>query len=296
MDKPFLSVCIITYNHVNYIKQAIDGALMQKTDFPIEIIVADDFSTDGTREILQDYLLKIPTNFRLILQDKNVGPAENWMDLMAAPTGKYVAYLDGDDYWIDDNKLQKQVNYLEKNSKVVMCFTNIEVYDNDTKDTKEWAKIEDIDYDITNFIKENAAASCTIVFRNGLVDVSKCNIQNIAFGDWAFYLFLLQFGNAKYLDFISAVYRVSSQSQLSKISLIKYLFKKKEFYYFFLHNPVFSKYKNLIRDRYISTLYALAIRLEKNDKERKKYLRQVIRSVGFGRVLLTIKALTKYVS
>ena len=107
MDIPLLSVCLITYNHVNFIKQAIDGVLMQKVDFAWELIIADDFSTDGTREILLEYKNKYPDFIKLILQEKNVGSAQNLIDLITVPISKYITYFDGDDYWIDPLKLQK---------------------------------------------------------------------------------------------------------------------------------------------------------------------------------------------
>lgn len=115
MSKPLLSVCIITYNHQAFIREAIEGVLKQKMDFPIEIIIADDCSTDGTREILLAYKEKYPTLIKLILQQKNVGAAQNWIDLITAPKSKYIAYFEGDDYWTDPLKLQKQVDFLENN-------------------------------------------------------------------------------------------------------------------------------------------------------------------------------------
>ena len=88
MDVPLLSVCSTTYNHVNFIKQAIDGFLVQKVDFALEIIIADYFSTDGTREILLEYENKYPDLIKLILQEKNVGAAQNCIDLITAPKSK----------------------------------------------------------------------------------------------------------------------------------------------------------------------------------------------------------------
>lgn len=120
MSQPLLSVCLITYNHAEYIREAIDSVLMQKVNFSWELIIADDFSIDGTRKILQEYKNKYPDFIKLILQDKNVGPAQNWMDLIKAPNSKYIAYFEGDDYWTDPLKLQKQVDFLENNSEYSM--------------------------------------------------------------------------------------------------------------------------------------------------------------------------------
>ena len=125
MNNPTLSICLIAYNHKEFINKAIDGILMQETNFDWNLIVADDFSTDGTRDILLDYKNKFPTKIELILQEKNVGAAQNWIDLMKAPRSKYIAYLEGDDYWTDPLKLQKQVDFLEANPEYAMTFHNI---------------------------------------------------------------------------------------------------------------------------------------------------------------------------
>ncbi len=88
MHSPFVSVCIITYNHELFIREAIDSVLMQQVDFELEIIIADDHSTDGTRAILESYQNKYPDRIRLLLQPQNQGPARNWLELMAMPNGK----------------------------------------------------------------------------------------------------------------------------------------------------------------------------------------------------------------
>lgn len=122
MPNPLLSVCIITYNHESYIRQAIDSVLMQKTNFLWELIIADDFSKDNTRAILLEYQNKYPHLIKLILQESNVGAVKNWIDLITSPKSKYIAYFEGDDYWISDYKLQKQVDFLEKNAAYSACF------------------------------------------------------------------------------------------------------------------------------------------------------------------------------
>src|SRR5260221_9377408 len=107
MSTPLLSVCLITYNHSKFIRQAIEGVLMQSVNFSWELIIADDCSTDGTREILLEYKQKYPDFIKLILQKQNVGPAKNWLGLITSPKSKYIAYFEGDDFWIHPFKLQK---------------------------------------------------------------------------------------------------------------------------------------------------------------------------------------------
>jgi glycosyltransferase involved in cell wall biosynthesis len=114
-----VSVCCVTYNHVNYISQALDGFLMQKTSFPIEIIVHDDASTDGTTDIILEYQTKHPGIIKPIIQKENQWSKGRKITpiAMAQANGKYIALCEGDDYWTDHLKLQKQVDFLEANSE-----------------------------------------------------------------------------------------------------------------------------------------------------------------------------------
>ena len=118
MAHPLVSVHIITYNHKPYIAQAIEGALQQRTSFPFEIVIGEDCSTDGTREIVFAYQKRYPKAIRVVTSDHNVGAFANSSRVHAACSGKYIAYCDGDDWWHHSRKLQKQVDYLEAHPKV----------------------------------------------------------------------------------------------------------------------------------------------------------------------------------
>lgn len=110
-----ITVLILTYNHKHFIREAIESVLQQDASFSWNILIADDYSTDGTRAILHEYAEKYPEKIELLLQEKNVGMQENFRDLFLTPESKYVAFLDGDDIWIDNKRLQKQYDFLEKN-------------------------------------------------------------------------------------------------------------------------------------------------------------------------------------
>ena len=124
---PLVSVKMITYNHEPYIAQAIDGVLMQETDFPIELIIGEDCSTDRTREIVLEYQKKHPDIIRVITSDKNVGMHKNAHRTEKACRGKYIAFCEGDDYWIDPLKLQHHVEFLKKNQDYGMVHTDASV-------------------------------------------------------------------------------------------------------------------------------------------------------------------------
>lgn len=130
--KPLVSICCITYNHEKYISEAIESFLMQEADFPIEIIIHDDASTDRTPEIIQQYEKKYPDIIKPIYQKENQfskGKKITFECVFPNVIGKYVALCEGDDYWNDKNKLQKQVNFMEDNEDYSMCFHAVKVVD-----------------------------------------------------------------------------------------------------------------------------------------------------------------------
>ncbi|WP_316814826.1 glycosyltransferase family 2 protein [Pedobacter nyackensis] len=116
-----LSICCVTYNHEKYIAQAIEGFLMQKTTFKYEILIGEDCSTDGTRKIVDEYAAKYPDRIKLITSETNVGAHQNVVRVIKEVKGKYIALCDGDDYWTNPLKLQKQVDFLDQNQDYIMC-------------------------------------------------------------------------------------------------------------------------------------------------------------------------------
>ena len=121
-----VSVYCITYNHKDFIRKCLDGIVMQKTDFKFEVVIYDDCSTDGTREIVLEYIEKYPDLFVPILPDENRAQKEGFhginVDMCKKCQGKYIALCEGDDYWTDENKLQIQVDYMEKHPDFSGCF------------------------------------------------------------------------------------------------------------------------------------------------------------------------------
>jgi glycosyltransferase involved in cell wall biosynthesis len=135
---PLVSVHMITFNHEPYIARAIEGVLMQEADFPIELIVGEDCSTDGTREIVLEYQKKHPETIRVIASVRNVGPSLNELRVDGACRGKYVAFCEGDDYWHHPFKLQKQVAYLESHPEVGLVFSLYDEYQVETGRRLRW--------------------------------------------------------------------------------------------------------------------------------------------------------------
>ena len=124
-EKPLVSVLCCTYNHKDYIEKALNSILNQKLDFPMEIIVSDDASKDGTQEIIKKYAKKYPSIIKANLRSENVGVGENYYEALKEVSGKYLAICDGDDCWLDENKLQKQISFLENNPDYSICCSDV---------------------------------------------------------------------------------------------------------------------------------------------------------------------------
>lgn len=122
---PKLSIMVLVYNHEKYLRKCLDGILNQKVNFDYEVVIGEDCSTDSSRSICLEYQEKYPDVIKLVLQNKNKGLIGNYIDICNVMTGEYEACIAGDDYWIDTNKLQMQVDFLDKNLDVGLCYTNV---------------------------------------------------------------------------------------------------------------------------------------------------------------------------
>lgn len=231
MGKPVLTVCLITYNQAKYIPEAIDTILAQKVNFDWEIIIADDFSTDGTRDILFEYQKKHPDLINLILQDKNVGPATNWLDLLSKAKTEYVLYAEGDDYFVDPTKLQRQVDFLEEHRDFSMCFHPVKVVYEDgsrpeeifpSREQRSGKKILGLE----DLFARNFAQTNSVMYRWRFADGNIKDVfpANVAPGDWFLHVLHAQTGKIGFIDRIMSVYRRhpgglwwSSQTDIDKI-------------------------------------------------------------------------------
>lgn len=215
--KPIVSICCITFNHEKYIRDAIEGFLMQKTLFPFEILIHDDASTDRTSYIIREYEEKFPDVIKPIYQTENQyskGISISATYQFPRARGKYIAMCEGDDYWTDPLKLQKQVDFLEKNPMFVLCvggYTQISVYDNKSYDILKKVKYKKkhTGFDFTlNDTKDGwITKTLTAVF------INKKELINLMlkyrYGrDVHLFYHLLKIGDGYYFEDIFGTYRV----------------------------------------------------------------------------------------
>lgn len=217
---PLVSICCITYNHVAFIREAIDSFLMQKTDFPFEILVHDDASTDGTTDIILEYSKRYPLIVKPIIQTENQysrGGLINPRFVFPKASGKYIAICEGDDYWTDETKLQKQASFLENNPEYVITYTDCQPFDD--------TGILDIDFggarrdlDSIQLQKSTPIFTLTTCFRN-VIDHVPQDLMSARYGDMVIWSLIGHYGKGKYMDdILPSAYRVHADGVHSKKS------------------------------------------------------------------------------
>lgn len=231
---PLVSIRTSTYNHGPYIKQCIEGVLMQKTNFPFEYIIGEDCSTDETREIVFDYAKRYPNIIRVITANYNVGSKANGRRCINACRGKYMAICEGDDYWIDPYKLQKQVDFLEEHSEYSFSCTAFRFYYqkegsfSDFSNKINCAKLTHRDLIIAILNKNSFRIQTnTVVFRKEIYlqllkdDPFLYSSNYFLMGDTQLWVGLLSYGKLHYLNEFTAVYRIVAGSACRNSDLIQ---------------------------------------------------------------------------
>ena len=214
--QPLLSVCIQTYQHKKYIRDCLDGVLMQQTDFPFDVIIGEDESTDGTREICMEYANKYPDKIRLFLRSRkdviyiNGQPTGrfNYYENLKAARGKYIAVCEGDDYWTDPFKLQKQVDYLEANEECSACFHETqELFEKDKSLGKIYgASAPDRLFAVETIATLSPFHTSSFLFRRTALRIPDFFFQVVS-ADMALFSIISEKGYIKKIPGIMSVYR-----------------------------------------------------------------------------------------
>ena len=187
-EHPLVSIKCLAYNHEKFIAQAMDGFLMQETDFPFEVIVHDDASKDKTADILREYEKKFPLIVKPVYQTENQYSKQDGSLTRAANAplkGKYIAECEGDDYWIDPHKLQLQVDFLESHPDYAMTFHDAEIKNELGENSTEsvYPQLEDRDYSATEIFEKWTIPTASMVYKREVFDYPIQNIFNILNGD-----------------------------------------------------------------------------------------------------------------
>lgn len=216
-----VSVCVPTYNHETFIAQMLDGALQQKTTFPFEIVVGDDGSADASPDIIREYATRHPEKIRAYLHPENLGPQHprefagrnNVLFLLKACRGEYVALCEGDDYWTDPYKLQKQVELMDAHPEFAICHHNVRVtYEDGSPEHLFNSPAQKTVSSIRDLLEDRwFMATASILYRNIFLTQEFADWHaKAAAGDWALVLQLAARGTMGYLPDVMGVYRKHS--------------------------------------------------------------------------------------
>lgn len=210
---PLVSVIMLAYDHEKFIGEAIESIVHQKTDFQFQLIIGEDCSTDNTRNICREYKSKYPDKIILLSPDKNEGSILNLFNCYEQALGsQYFAMCEGDDYWIDLNKLQKQVDFMSKNKDFAICFTNSRVeYFDEKKSSYELNEgIKKDVFTLSDLIGEDEIwfmATATLLIRTDSLGPFPDWLRKSKSGDIPMAILAARKGKIKYLPSVTAVYR-----------------------------------------------------------------------------------------
>ena len=210
---PLVSILIPTFNHEPFLAQALESALAQITSFPVEILVGNDASTDGTGRILDAFASRFPDRIRAFHAPVNVGGHANFSQLYAAARGQYIALLEGDDYWTNPSKLQLQVDHLATHPACSLCFHQVEIRDEIGTSPITLSNPSDpLITGLSRITRFNYIHTASVVFRNHLIPGLPPWVYHLPLGDWPLFILLAEHGELHLIRKSMAAYRVQSSS------------------------------------------------------------------------------------
>lgn len=305
-----VSVIVHTYNHEKFIRQTLDSILCQEVNFQFEVIIGDDASPDSTPQIIQEYQSKFPEIIKPLLHSKNLGGygKNNTLATLAVCEGQYIAAMDGDDYWTNPLKLQKQVDFLDNNSDFVACFHNALIHfeDGSAPDTYVNDENQRVITTIEDLVGEDEVwymATSSVMFRNGIMKEYPKWFHESKSGDIPRYILLGKHGKFYYINELMSVYRKNNGGMsftdgkqdadflLNRIGMyqgidgeLDYKFHKTiskniARYYLMLANSV-QHGDNFIRSRYFA-LKSLLLSSPNSSEHIKKVMQDYIIPKGF---------------
>jgi glycosyltransferase involved in cell wall biosynthesis len=229
---PLVSVVLRTFGHAPFIAQAIESVLIQKTGFPFELVVGEDCSTDGTREIVEGYARRYPEIVRPVLPERNVGHGEMLRQALTATRGELIAYLDGDDYWTSREKLAKQVAFLRANPGCHDCFHDVSlIYDEAGVPSGNVSpRLAEEHFGIEQIVMECFPPAPSMMFRRGIFEELEREAFGSAWLDWIIHVQAATRGPLGYLPETLAAYRVHRGGMFSSLDRVSQLEEDDYFY------------------------------------------------------------------
>ncbi len=294
--QPLVSICSLVYNHEPYLRQCLDGFVMQQTSFPFEVVIHDDASTDGSAAIIREYATRYPNIFVPIYQTENQysqGKKVSSTFVFPRARGKYIALCEGDDYWTDPLKLQKQVDFLEANPEYSMCFHSANVFCQSSGQYNDlFAYVQDREYEGVEFIKKWTVPTASVCFRRNVIDSELYQAVRknpyFVYGDLILFLSCASLGRIRGLSSMMSVYRrldngavLSAKSPEMEVRLCRQVLAYAECFG--------EKYTKVCRDIFFerSSMFYLASLFKRHSKANKRLLKQAL-DVSFHRTIVSL--------
>ena len=270
-EKPLVSIGCTTYNQEPYIRQCIEGFLMQKTNFPFEIIINDDCSTDGTTEIIKEYEKQYPNLINAIYHSENQqsrGVRSVYFEyVFPAARGKYMAMCEGDDYWTDPLKLQKQVDFLEKYNEYSLVYSKVKVVNGQGTLMNYFGREDTFDSLLSQGSHISTPSTCFRLhfYKKFLKEVGIHSDWEMT--DFPLWLFIAYYSKIKYMDVVFASYRVLENSASNRNNFHNRAKFKSSFYNICEYFAIKYNHKDKIRQIHKNKIEALlSLSLEFNRK------------------------------
>jgi glycosyltransferase involved in cell wall biosynthesis len=267
-----ISICVISYNHEDFILRALESINFQKFNGNVELIIGVDLSTDKTVELVEEFIQIANFPVHLIKNTERRGMFLNLYDVFKLAKGKYIAILEGDDYWVLESKLQMQFDFMQENDNCVATGGNINILTNKIISNKKWNNRKNQFYNLTDFVHANRMSFCTVMFKRECLDFSKFELlKDSPHLDWPIYIILLKSKPNAYIKVYSKVlsnYRVHSNGVYSGVSLDvrqKNVVKTMSHIKAFLTEPELINYIEFsIKSQENKTVYSLTENIQKN--------------------------------
>ncbi len=242
-----VSVCMITYDHSRFIRQAVESILNQQGNFELNLIIADDCSPDDTAEIISDIVANNPNGSKIqyFRQAKNIGPMPNFVFALEQCRGKYLAICEGDDFWYDDRKLQKQISLLENNLDYAGCaHQTLVIYEDIDKEPHVFHNSAPRIITLEDVLVGRKFHTCSLMLRGYIIKTNTLP-KNVIAGDRLINLLVTSYGDIYYSDEVMACYRKSSVGISSRITYQALEEDKVIVDWMVNINPSFPKYRYL---------------------------------------------------
>lgn len=228
-----VSVLVVTYNHEKFVGQALQSVLSQRLPQPFEILISEDCSTDGTREIVRGFAKTHPHLIRLLLSERNLRSNEVVARGFRAARGRYIAYLDGDDFWTSNDKLRMQITFLDAQPDLTICFHNVQVVDEHSQSMgRLWTAPGQPELSgLHELLRGNPIAASSVVYRRAAVaELPAWYERFFPVTDWPLHVLYAREGRIGYLDRTLGAYRLHSGGLYSTLGEREKLEANADFY------------------------------------------------------------------